>query len=260
MTRNSIATASLLLTTVLSGCGGGDSTGPNRPAEVVISAVDALRSIGASVTLTAVVRNASHEVIPGVAVSGWQSSNTAVVTVNATTGLATAVANGTATITAHAGTVSGSTTVLVQQTPASVTVVPPTDTLRCLGATGQFAALVKDAGGFVIVTPDVKWTSTNPAVVTVDANGLATAVSNGVVFVQAQVSGVVDIVALAVRQRIDPAKSTISVGRPLLFVDDTVRATLEPRDALNHPLTFGGAAIVFSSKGGSSVGTFRPVV
>jgi alpha-tubulin suppressor-like RCC1 family protein len=74
------------------------------------------------------------------------------------------------------------------------------------------------------------------------------------------VSGVVDIVALAVRQRIDPAKSTISVGRPLLFVDDTVRATLETRDALNHPLTFGGAAIVFSSKGGSSVGTFRPVV
>jgi hypothetical protein len=150
--------------------------------------------------------------------------------------------------------------VVVQQAAASVTIVPPTDTLRSLGATGQFAALVKDAGGFVIVTPDVKWTSTNPAVVTVDANGLATAVSNGVVFVQAQVSGVVDIVALAVRQRIDPAKSTISVGRPLLFVDDTVRATLETRDALDHPLTFGGAAIVFSSQGGSSVGNFRPVV
>src|SRR6478672_11600106 len=103
MNRNGIGSASLLLTAALSGCGGGDSTAPNRPAEVVISAVDTLRSIGASTTLTAVVRNASHEAIPGAAVSGWESSNQAVVTVNATTGLAAAVGNGAATITAHAG-------------------------------------------------------------------------------------------------------------------------------------------------------------
>lgn len=63
-----------------------------------------------------------------------------------------------------------------------------------------------------------------------------------------------------VRQRIDPTKSTISVIRPLLFADDTIRITLQARDALNHPLAFGGAAIVFSSQGGNSVGTFQPVV
>jgi len=260
MTRNAIVAASLLLTTFLCACGGGDSTAPNRPAEVVISAVDVLRSIGATVTLTAVVRNASHEPIPGAAVSGWESSNAAVVTVNATTGLATAVANGTATITAHAGNVSGSTTVVVQQAAASVTIVPPTDTLRSLGATGQYSAVVKDAGGSVIAAPSVNWNSTNAAVVTLDGNGLATAVSNGSAYVQAHASALVDSVSLAVHQRIDPTKSTISVVRPLLFVDDTVRTTLQTRDALNHPLTFGGAAIVFSSQGGSSVGNFRPVV
>ena len=260
MTRNAIGVASLLLATFLSACGGGDSTGPNRPAEVVITAVDPLRSIGATVTLTAVVRNASHQVIPGAAVSDWESSNTAVVTVNATSGLATAVANGAATITAHAGTVSGSTTVTVMQAPVSVTIVPPTDTLRSLGATGQYSAVVKDAGGSVIAAPGVSWSSTNTAVVTLDANGLATAVSNGSVDVQARAGGVVDAVPLAVHQRIDPTKSTISVVRPLLFVDDTVRATLQARDALDHPLTFGGAAVVFSSQGGSSVGNFQPVV
>lgn len=244
---------------LLSACGG--STEPNNgPAEITVTAVETLRSLGATATLTGVVRNTRHEALPDVAISSWTSSNPAIVTVNATTGLVTAVANGTVTITASAGGVAGSTTVTVQQAPASVTIVAPTDTLRSLGATGQYSAVVKDAGGSVIAAPVVNWTSTNAAVVTFDVNGLATAVSNGSVYAQARVSGVVDSVPLAVRQRIDPTKSTISVARPLLFVDDTVRATLQTRDALNHPLTFGGAAIVFSSQGGSSVGTFRPIV
>jgi len=248
----------LVVAALFSGCGG-DSTAPNGPTDVIVAAIDTLRSIGATATVTAVVRNASHESIPGVAVA-WTSSNPALVTVDPTTGLATAVANGTVTISAHAGTLTGSTAVTVLQTPASVAIVAPTDTLRSLGATGQYAAVVKDAGGSVIAAPAVNWISTNAAVVTFDVNGLATAVSNGSVYVQARVGGVVDSVPLAVRQRIDPTKSTISVARPLLFVDDTVRATLQPRDALNHPVTFGGASVVFSSQGGSSVGTFGPVV
>jgi hypothetical protein len=222
--------------------------------------VDTLRSLGATATLTGVVKNGRHEPLLDVAVSSWISSNPAIVTVNTTTGLVTAVANGTVTITASAGGAAGSTTVTVQQVPVSLTIAPPTDTLRSLGATGQYSAVAKDAGGSVIAAPAVNWTSTNVAVVTFGVNGLATAVSNGSVYVQARVSGVVDSVSLAVHQRIDPTKSTITVARPLLFVDDTVRATIQTRDALNNPLTFGGAAIVFSSQGGTSVGTFRPVV
>ncbi|MFL5463583.1 MAG: invasin domain 3-containing protein [Gemmatimonadaceae bacterium] len=163
----------LTVAALLNACGG-DSTAPNTPAEVVLTAVDTLRSIGATASVTAVVTNVNHEAIPGVAVS---------------------------------------------------------------------------------------WTSSNPGVATVDpTTGLATAVSNGSVYVGARSNGVVDSVPLTVLQRIDPTKSTLTVVRPLLFVDDTIRATLQPRDALNHPLTFGGAAVVFSSQGGSSVGSFRPVV
>jgi alpha-tubulin suppressor-like RCC1 family protein len=249
---------SLAVAALLSGCG--DSTSPNGPAEIVVTAVDTLRSIGATATLNAVVKNANHEPIPGVAVSGWESSNAAVVAVDATTGLVTAVANGAATITAHSGTLTGSTRVAVLQAPASVTLVPPTDTLRSLGATGQYTVVAKDAGGSIIASPVMTWSSTNAVVVAVDPQGLATAVSNGSAYARGGSGSVIDSLPLAVHQRIDPTKSTISVARPLLFVDDTVRATLQPRDALNHPLTFGGAAIVFSSQGGNSVGTFRPVV
>lgn len=249
---------SLAVAVLLSGCG--DSTSPNGPAEVVVTAADTLRSIGATATLNAVVRNANHDPIPGIAVSGWESSNAAVVTVNPTTGLVTAVANGAATITAHSGTLTGSTKVAVLQAPASVTLVPPTDTLRSLGATGQYTVVAKDAGGSIIASPVMSWSSTNAAVVAVDPQGLATAVSNGSAYVRGGSGGVIDSLPLFVRQRIDPAMSTISVVRPILFADDTVRVTLHTRDALNHPLTFGGAAVVFSSQGGGSTGTFLPVV
>ncbi len=252
------AFVALAVAAMLSACGG-DSTAPNRPAEIVVTGVATLSSIGATATVTAVVRNANHEPLPGIAVS-WTSSNPATATVDPATGLVTAVANGTATITAHAASLTGSTTVNVQQAVAALTIVPVTDTLRSIGETSQYGAVAKDAGGSTIAAPVLNWSSTNVAVVTLGTQGLATAVSNGSVYVQVRSNGVVDSAALAVHQRIDPTKSTVSVVRPLLFVDDTVRATLQARDALDHPLAFGGAAVVFSAQGGTSLGTFRPVV
>jgi alpha-tubulin suppressor-like RCC1 family protein len=153
-----------------------------------------------------------------------------------------------------------STAVVVLQSPVSATLVSPTDTLRSLGATGQYTVVVKDAGGAIISSPVMSWSSTNSAVVTVGSQGLATAVSNGSAYVVARSGSVVDSLPLAVLQRADPAKSTITVARPLLFVNDTVRATLRARDALDHPLTFGGSTVVLSSSGGTSTGTFRPTV
>jgi alpha-tubulin suppressor-like RCC1 family protein len=255
------ALLSLVVVALSSGCG--DSTAPNDgPAEIAITAIDTLRSVGATATLTAVVRNVSHEVMPGVPVS-WVSSNPTIATVIATTGLVTAVANGSATITARAGTITSSTKAVVLQAPASITLVPPLDTLRSLGETGQYTAVVKDAGGSTIAAPVVRWTSTNSAVVAVDmVQGVVTAVSNGAVYVQARSGSVVDSLPLAVRQRIDPTKSPITLTRPLLFIDDTVRATLQVRDARSNAITTGGSTVVFSSTGsaGSSSLTFLPTL
>jgi alpha-tubulin suppressor-like RCC1 family protein len=116
----------------------------------------------------------------------------------------------------------------------------------------------------VIAAPTLSWESTNGAIVAVDnLSGLATAVSNGSVFVRILANPIRDSVPLVVRQRIDPATSTITLIRPLLFVDDTVRATLQGRDARSNPLTTGGATVVFSSMGsatGSSSLTVLPTV
>ena len=107
---------------VAQGCGSGDApTGPPppetaRPTTVTVSPATAeLASLGATVQLSAEVRDQNGNVMAGAAVA-WSSGGVAVATVSAT-GLVTAVDNGTTTITATAGSASGSATVTVV-TPA----------------------------------------------------------------------------------------------------------------------------------------------
>ena len=99
------------------GCGGdGDSPiappDPPRPTTVAVSpATSEFSALGASVQLTAEVRDQNGNAVPGAAVS-WTTSAAAVATVSAS-GLVTAAGNGTATITATVGSASGSAAVAV---------------------------------------------------------------------------------------------------------------------------------------------------
>lgn len=58
-----------------------------------------------------------------------------------------------------------------------------------MGGTQQFTATVTNLHGNAVPTPTVTWTSSNPAVATVDANGLATGVSPGTVTITATSDG-----------------------------------------------------------------------
>ncbi|MCY3600395.1 MAG: Ig-like domain-containing protein [Gemmatimonadetes bacterium] len=114
----------------LAGCG--DSTtdpvpppppppDPPRATAVAVSPAAAeLNALGATVQLTAEVRDQNGQVMAGAAVT-WTSGSPGVATVNAS-GLVTAVGNGTATITATAGSASGSATVTVAQADRAVLV------------------------------------------------------------------------------------------------------------------------------------------
>jgi hypothetical protein len=240
---------------LLTACG--DSTAPrNAPAELVIGAVDTLRSIGATASLTATVRNARHEPIPGSTISSWGSSAPTIVQVDPASGLVTALSNGTATITARSGTVAGTMTIVVRQRAKVLQVVSPPDTLRALGATVQYTVAARDSGGTAIADPIARWMSTDTSRVTVDSvRGLATAIANGSAWVHVVAGDALDSAQLVVHQRIDPARSTLVIARPLLLVGDTVPVTLQARDSLGHPLTFGGATVTFSATGGTSTST-----
>jgi uncharacterized protein YjdB len=107
----------------------------------------------------------------------WSTSDPTIATIS-NTGVLQGVATGTATITASSSTVSGSTTVTVVVSGVASIQVSPTNASISSGQTQQFkATAVLQDGEQRDVTNAVTWKSSNPAVATIDATGLATALS-----------------------------------------------------------------------------------
>ncbi len=168
------------------GCGDGKSPTapptqePARPTTVTVSpATTELTALGATVQLTAEVRDQIARVMAGATVT-WASSASSVVTVDGS-GLVTGVAEGTATITASAGSAAGSAVVTVAQLVASVQVSPATAELTVLGTTVQLMAEGFDGNGHLASGAEFSWESSDAAVATVDASGLVTGVAEGMV-------------------------------------------------------------------------------
>jgi len=143
-----------------------------------------LTALGLTQQFTAVPRDADGNVVSGVTIS-WSSGNTAVATIDPVTGLATSVANGSATIIATADGVPGSATLTVAQVVASVEITPTDTTLGHIGETVQLAAVARDANGQPITAATFAWTTSDATIATVDDTGLVTALLAGVVTINA---------------------------------------------------------------------------
>ncbi|MBQ8279207.1 MAG: Ig-like domain-containing protein [Roseburia sp.] len=132
-----------------------------------------LISKGATTQLTATVApsNAADKSVT------WKSSNTSVATVSSS-GLVTAVGNGTATITVTTATGAKTATckVTVSIAPTGVTLNKTTAILTSKGATAQLTATVAPSNA---ADKSVTWKSSNTSVATVSSSGLVTAVGNG---------------------------------------------------------------------------------
>ena len=185
------------------GCGDGDSAiapppDPPRPTTVAVSPATAeFSALGASVQLTAEVRDQSGNVMAGAAVA-WSSTAASVATVDAA-GLVTAVANGTATITAASGGVSGTAAVTVTQALDSVAVSPTEATIAALGDTVRLAAEAFDANGHAVAGAEFSWESSAASVATVDVAGLVTAVAGGaatIIAMAGEASGTTEIMVI----------------------------------------------------------------
>jgi len=121
----------VLLILLMVACGGSSpspssNTGGNQPS-LVVHAVGAqsfaIAAPGGTLQLTAYGSSAGPyggTTLEPVTAS-WSSSNTAVATVDRT-GLVTGVANGTAVITASAGSATGQVSVMVGAMPAAITI------------------------------------------------------------------------------------------------------------------------------------------
>lgn len=128
----------------------------------------------------------------------WTSSDTAVATIGGS-GRAKALTQGSTTITATLGSISGSSTlnvsnatiVSVSVTPSGRTIAP--GTRLTFAATGVFSDHTTQ-----VITRDSTWASDNPAVATVGAGGTATGISPGTANISATFTGVSGVAPLNV--------------------------------------------------------------
>jgi len=118
----------------------------------------------------------------------WSSDKPSVAVVSGS-GLLTAVALGTATITASAGGKSGSATITVLAPVASVKVTPVFDTIAT-GGTVQYTAVPMDAAGNPLTGRAVSWASSNATVANITGTGLATAAAVGGTVIYATVENI----------------------------------------------------------------------
>ena len=211
--------------TATSGAASGTAsvTVAQQPAQIDVSpAADTLFSVGDTVRLAAEARDANGNAVPGLDFA-WASADGAIATVDSA-GLVTATADGSVNITAEAGGASGAAAITVSQLPVEMDVMPAATTLFSLGDTVRLVAAAFDANGNAVASISFTWTSENDAVVSVDQNGLATAVRTGSTDVFAEAgelrdSAGVSVTQLASEVRVTPAVDTLDA------VGDTVRLT-----------------------------------
>jgi len=194
-------------------------------ATVEVTPATRTLTIGETVQLTATARDAGGNVLSGRAVS-WSSEPASVASVS-NAGLATAVAIGSATITATAEGRSGSAVITVAPPlPAPsctdcLEVVPGSLLLTTIGAQLQLAAYLVSAGG--VRTPvAATYVSARPGTASVTPAGLVTAVAVGSAQITAQGGGKTSapVVALVAT----PVAGAMVIG------DDQVDGTPQPID------------------------------
>ena len=189
----------------------------------------------------------------------WNSSNTYVGIIDQNAGMFSALHTGTSIITAMSGTISRTTTATV--TPLvpvlhTITISPATISIIANNAT-IFTATTLDQFNQPITTT-VTWTSSNPAIGTIDQNGVFTAISPGTATITAS-SGTVNGVAIAnvtpaapveipvlTTITISPATISLAAGSINIFTATTL-------DQSNHPIS---ATVIWDSSD-PTVGTIN---
>lgn len=186
-------------------------------ASVAVTPATATLLVGGTQQFTATPQDAAGSPLTGRAIA-WSSSNTLIAAVSAT-GVVTALASGTVTISAASEGRTGTAAVTILVPVASVTVTPATASLLA-GGTQQLSASARDASGSVLTGRPVTWSSSAPGVATVSATGLVTAVSVGAATITATVEGQTGTAAITVTPipvasvAVSPATATITVGIP----------------------------------------------
>lgn len=194
-TRILLSLAAALLTAACDQTTTGSGNQPEPVAAVEVAPGDVTLTAGQTRALGATVRGRSGGVLTGRAIA-WTSSNEAVATVSAS-GVVTAVAEGTAAITARSEGRQGQAVVTVNRagpppaTPVHTVEILPAGPVITMQHNDllQLTVVAKAADGTVLTGRPVGWFSSNPGPVFVNYQGRVTAQAPGEAVITAIVEG-----------------------------------------------------------------------
>ena len=181
---------------ILCACGKSPTDVEDRApiTRVVVTPTSITLVVGASAVLSAVVKDSAGAAVDTTVT--WSVDDPAIAMVSSD-GVVTAVGVGTATVTARADTASATASVTVTSNEGLTLQVSPGSLEFFLPETRQLAAIVRDAGGYVVVSA-VTWTSSDPTVVEVDGSGNLTGVAPGSASIVAAAGTLADTAAVTV--------------------------------------------------------------
>ena len=214
------------------------------PEEIAVSSVSlsqptAEMLVGETVLLRASVQpsNATDKSIV------WASSNQSVATVS-DSGLVTAIAEGTATVSASAGGKSAFCTIQVSKKVVEVTSVELDQTELDLEE-GQSATLVATVKPDDATNKSVSWGSSDETTATVDGNGTVSAVKEGTATITAKAGDKQAVCVVTVSKKVIAVES-ISLNKSKLELEkgesETLVATVKPDDATDTTVTWSSSA------------------
>ena len=119
---------------------------------------------------------------------------------------------------------------------ASMSVQPAAVSIDALGAARQLSTVGRDSTGAAIGAVRVTWTSLNPNVASVDANGTVTALNVGKALIVASAAccATVDTAVVDVRQVVATVRMT--PGSATIKPDSTIVVDAVPRDGRGNPI------------------------
>jgi len=201
------AIASLGIVGVIgSGGGGGGGGGGNNPPAPFLTSLAVTPStptivIGATQQFTATGGYSDGANQDLTATANWSSSDVAVATIDAA-GFATSAGQGSSTITATVGGISGTATLTVDPASlVSISVTPASPILNYRGATQQFVATGTYSNQATAnLTDSVSWSSSDTSVAEIGSDGMASVVAiSGSTTIGAESSGITGTTTLSVR-------------------------------------------------------------
>jgi uncharacterized protein YjdB len=232
-------------------------SGPVRPTSVAITAESVeLTAVGDELELQATLLGADGAAVTGGAIT-WASRSPGIVLLAGGSGgpvaRVQAVRHGEAWVVAEAGPLSDSLLVRVRQAPARLVLTGTAGTLRAQGETTQLEADVRDSNDNPIVDPEVIWSSSDPAVATVDGSGMVSAVGDGHTWITATSGEAADSILITVA--IPLAVARVLVTPSILHLErlgETGQLTAQAFDQHDHLMA--DAEIVWQSLNPNIVG------